>query len=526
MSKFFLELLGKIHAIRVTLSIILVTVPREAMQRPNRYQRHSHAVTILLVVSAMVCAFRPADAADWRRPLTWIPDRFKPPGVGGKPGWEKVLIWDEVLGGKRGVRVALMPVVENEYNVPIDRRMTTQMKTYMLHFCDEVITVLDIEDADLRERLDNVLNTCINQWKQQGRIDSEMIINRLPDIAFDAVVLFERSLYEQGWRGDRKIFRVGLLGAAFAVDTGDMIFLHEVVEESSWSGIQNTILRVERLTVRSFLNEFYSRLVEISKRIDAEHEKAIEAVRRAAEERRRERLALLEREEKDLRRLTEEASAVLLSATEPRDVIEGIRRARRSIVENLKRPSAEQMDEELEARGQTAAELRVLLAQERAYAAEQERQSRLPPPDRPVVAPRELPGTEEPSAGGLLIDFSGIVTPTPTPLSTPRDYVPPGLFELPPRRVRRKPLPPLRSTLPTPTPTATPQARRVRTLRESPLSAAAALPLSASAAIPFPATTTVTEPTGTISPATLPVVAPPSESNLKDIETIRRRNKG
>jgi hypothetical protein len=493
------------------------------MYRLGLSLKHPRIVIMFLMISATLCARALAGAVDLKQPLRSIRERLKPAGVGEQPAWERVLIWDEALGQKRGVRVALMAVRENEQNEPVDRRMTIQMKGYMLNFCEQVITVPDVEDADLRDQLDNVLKACINQWKHQGRIEPETVAEILPEIAIDAVVLFQRSLYDQGWRGDRKIFRVGLVGAAFAVDTGEMIFLYEAIEESPWSGMQSTVSRVERLAIQSFLQRLYERLVEIAQRIDAEHTAVAETARRAEEVKKREKLMQLAREEEDLRRLTQEASAVLLSATEPPDLISDVRRVQESIAKSLQKPSAEQTDEDLEARRKAAAELRGLLAQEQVYSAEREQQSRLPPPDRPVAPSTDLPGSEQPLVGGLLIDFSGVVIPTPTPGSTPtpRDYVAPGLFDLPRPRPRRTPLPPLRPILPTPTPTPRPQS--IQSVQESPSSATSAIPAPGTAGGPFPATATVADQSGTVSPATLPVVPPPSEDIIKDIEALRRR---
>ncbi len=529
----------------------------------SRVQISLMGLTVLVAIS--LCGAGRVHGADWKKPLDWIPDRFKPAAMGGGPSWEPVVMWDEQLGEKRGLRVALMPVVENEQNLPIDRRMTVDMQTYMRQFCAEVITVLDVQDPELRDRLDSALNRCINQWKQRGRIDPQILAPILPDIALDAVFLFERNVYEQAWRGNRKLFRVGLEGAAFAVDTGDMIFEAEALENSPWSGMQNTIYRVERLAIRSLLDQFHTRLKEIAAIVDQQHQAQIEAAVREEEERKRKLAEAIRQEEAELKELTQKAGAVLMSATQPADRIAEIRDKRQAILSSLEAPGMEQPEEQLEQRRQIAAELETLLAQQRKYQAEQDRLARQPPPDEPVEAPEDLPGSEEPTAGDLLIDFSGILTATPTWTPTPRSYVPPGAFELPGRR-RPTPLPPLRRPTPTatPTPDYIPRAKRLMPLDDYvppeeaglpetatsgiPLSATAGIPSpatasipeTATAAVPFPATGSLmgatdavtdatgslTEPSGAVAPATIPFTSPPSEQLLDEVDRLRRRSQG
>jgi len=413
-----------------------------------------------LVLYAM-CGTGQSQGVNWKKPLDWMPDGLNPLAGPDGPTWEPVKMWDERLGQKRGLRVALMPYVENEQNIPIDRRMTIQMQAYMRQFCEEVITVLDLEDAELRNRLDEALKTCIYQWKQRGRIDPQTLVPILPDIKMDIVVLFERNVYEQAWRGDRKMFRVGLAGAAFAVDTGEMIFEGRVLENAPWSGMQNTIFGAERVAIRSFLDQLHTRLQQIADVIDLQHQAQIEAAAREEAERQRMRAEALQQEEQDLKALTQRAGAILMSATQPEDRIAEIREKRQAILGSLATPSIEQPEEQLDRRRKTAAQLETLLAQQSKYEAEQERLSQLPPPDEPVERPEDLPGSEEPLAGDLLIDFAGILTPTPTYTPTPRSYVPPGAFDLPGRQ-RPTPLPPLKQPTPTPTPTPEYMPRAIR----------------------------------------------------------------
>ncbi|MFH1740645.1 MAG: hypothetical protein ABIH23_16675 [bacterium] len=471
------------------------------------------------IIPILICVSILTAAADWKNPVTWIPDRFKPSGNGGEEAWEKVLIWDDSIAQKRGIRVALMPAIENEQNVPIDRRMTLQMKGYMQQFCEDVITVLDIEDTDLRDRLDGVLNSYINQWKQQGRIDPRLVEPLLPDIAVDAVVLFERTIYDQAWRGDRKIFRVGLVGAAFGVDTGEAIFRGEVLEESPWSGMQNTISHVERQAIRSLLQQLHGRFVEISARIDAERQAALDAAMRARQEQEQERLQRLQIEEGEFRRLAAQAAGILMSSTEPPDLIAQIRDSRNAIAKGLETPCSTKTDEDVDALRKTASQLGILLTQHQKYEAEQERLSQLPPPDQPVVAPENLPGSEEPWTGGLLIDFSDILTPTATPTATPRDYVPPGAFDLP-IRSRRTPLPSLHAQTPTPTPEQTPRAQPIE---DATSTTRGVLPLSKSLNVPFPAAASMSAGTDSISRVTMPIITPPSDADLKEIDVLQKR---
>ena len=446
--------------------------------------------------------------------------------------------WDPALGAKRGIRAVLMPVVENEDNIPIDRRMTLQMKGYMQQFCEDVITVLDIEDPGLRDRLDQTLNTCINQWKQFGRIDPEGVAQLAPDILIDVVVLFQRNIYDQGWRGDRKIFRVGLVGVAFGADTGDAIFRGEVLEESPWSGMQNTIFRVERQATLALLQKLRDRFAEIGTLIDNQRMAEQQAAQTAADKESRKRLAALLQEETEFRRLSEQAAGILLSATEPADLLQNIGTARNALIGNLQIPLASLTEEQLNTRRQAAAELNVLLGDYKKYADEQERIRSLPPPDQPIEAPADLPGKEEPVGGNLLIDFSNILTPTAVATPTPRNYVPPGAFDLP-IRTYQTPLPPLRTPTPTPTPTPEPRAQRVAKPARLPMSAPAALPLSttssgplptdlssplsATLSSPFPATGAVELGPVFIGPATLPNIVPPSDEQLRDVERLRRK---
>ena len=150
------------------------------------------------------------------------------------------------------------------------------------------------------------------------------------------------------------------------------------------------------------------------------------------------------------------------------------------------------------------------------------RLSQLPPPDRPVVAPEDLPGAEEPWAGDLLIDFSDILTPTATPTATPRDYVPPGTFDLP-IRARRTPLPSLHAQTPTPTPARTPRAQPIEPAEEATSTMPGVLPLSESLNVPFPAGASMSAGTDSISRVTMPIVIPPSDADLKEIDVLQKR---
>ncbi|GEM_PF-3884570 len=497
------------------------------MRRLSRQNGHVDILAFLWFATVIACSIASAQQTQQGtqliNPKNWIPDQFKPSWMTGEQGqaWSRVLIWDPALGAKRGIRAVLMPVVENEDNVPIDRRMTLQMKGYMQQFCEDVITVLDIEDPVLRDRLDQTLNACINQWKQFGRIDPEGIAQLAPDILIDVVVLFERNIYDQGWRGDRKIFRVGLVGVAFGADTGDVIFRGEVLEESPWSGMQNTIFRVERQATLALLRKLRDRFVEIGTLIDNRRMAEQQAAQAAADEETRKRLAALHQEETELRRLSEQAAGILLSATEPLDVLQNITTARNALLESLRVPAASLTEEQLNARRRAAADLNVLLADYKKYADEQERIRNLPPPDRPIEAPPELPGKEEPASGNLLIDFTNILTPTPVATPTPRNYVPPGAFDLP-VRTYQTPLPPLRTPTATSTPTPEPRARRVGTAR--PLgSAPAALPLSTTSSGALPANRAVEIGPAVIRPATLENIIPPSDEQLREIERLRRK---
>ncbi len=408
--------------------------PSDETGAASRWLRRRRPVVwgfLLLVVLAPFSNAQIEKIKDW----LWLGEnkaKFDP--------YPRVTIYDSTLDAERGIRVALQPYVENEENLAIDLRITQMFQSHLRTFCDDVVTVPDVEDIQLRNDLDDVLRTYLYAWRTKGEVDPSLIQPLLPKIDVDATVFIARTRYEQGWQGDRKVFRIELVGGAFAVDTGLLLWQDKVVIDEEWSGSESTSERAEYRGTYELAGKFHATVSAIAEKLRQRRAAKLAADQAAADQAQQTRNQAAAAKDNQLAELVHVASEVLKSATEPVGIINDIRAGRNWMIDNLKVPGPMQSDELLKARAEVEEFLIGSLEKWWDwYQAEQQRIAALPK-DTPIAAPGA--GSEEPREDGLLIDFG--VLKTPTPNQTAPDV--PRPFDLSQDQVAR-PVPP------TPTPT-------------------------------------------------------------------------
>ena len=365
-------------------------------------------------------------AVEWPK-LPKIPQIPKIPFIGGNDSpaeepLQPITIYDYELDTERPVRVVLHPQVDDSRNLAIDRRITQAFQSQLRKFCGQAVTVMDFEDIATRDQLDSMLARGLKDWKTKGTLDPALVAPMRAKVDFDAIVLFQRTRYEQTWSDKAKIFRIELLGVAFAADTGLPIWQDKVIVEEEWTGSRSTTRRAENQVCYDLSARFHSRLTEISREISARHAREMAANQAAAEIADRERKLNLDVHDRQLQALVGTADAVLNAASEPVELIAEVRRGRDWLAANLAVPGREQSPELIEARKDVEAFTRYQLEEWNMwYQAEQERLASLPR-ETPIGAPHS--GSEEPLGGGLRIDFSTLQTPIPDALvkDVPRPF--------------------------------------------------------------------------------------------------------
>lgn len=375
---------------------------------------------------------------------------------------DRVTMYDPVLGRERGLRVAVQPIVTHIENIAIDRRLTKAFQSQLRKSFDDVVTVLDIEDVGLRDRLNTVLQASLKSWKTKGSIDPKLFDALRPALNFDMIVLTDRTRYEQAWNGKDKIFRVELLGAAFGVSSGEMLWQDRSLVEETWDGFESTVLRAENQVTYDVAAELNSACQAIAKTIrESVAQKQLEQTA-AAEQAELERLNALDVEDRKIQHLIGQANQVLQSGMGPTETLDDLLQGRDWLAQNLTVPGRQQNPDLVASRTNVQGYVQKRLDDWKEwYAAEQARVAALPK-DTPLPAPPV--GPEDPPDGGLRLEYNSLATPkpempvkdVPRPFALTKDQVSQPVKPSPtPTRmlIRAEEIDP---PTPTPVPTATP----------------------------------------------------------------------
>jgi hypothetical protein len=120
-----------------------------------------------------------------------------------------------------GVRVLVVPVLDDPVNAPVVTRLCGEFSNSMRSFANEVWLVTDLPDNPIKTGFYTALPQILADYRLKNHLSMELLKQMIPDFECDFVALFEVTDYDRFWVDEDLQHRVGVRAVLYDYETGD-----------------------------------------------------------------------------------------------------------------------------------------------------------------------------------------------------------------------------------------------------------------------------------------------------------------
>lgn len=119
-----------------------------------------------------------------------------------------------------GVRILVVPVIDDPVNAPIVTRISTEFSNSLRSFASEVWLVTDLPDNPLKQGFYTALPNILADYRLRNCLSMDLLKQMIPDFECDFVALLEVTNYDRYWIDEDLQHRVGLRAVMYDYEDG------------------------------------------------------------------------------------------------------------------------------------------------------------------------------------------------------------------------------------------------------------------------------------------------------------------
>jgi hypothetical protein len=119
-----------------------------------------------------------------------------------------------------GVRVLVVPVIDDAVNAPIVTRLSSEFSNSLRSFANEVWLVTDLPDNPIKQGFYTALPQILGDYRLKNRLSFDLLRTMIPDFECDYVALFEVTAYDRFWIDEDLQHRVGVRAVFYDYQDG------------------------------------------------------------------------------------------------------------------------------------------------------------------------------------------------------------------------------------------------------------------------------------------------------------------